>query len=315
MYRYFYLTTVLCSVFFITGCDEVAKSSSQSGVFYISNNKQIPLEFKIDDHSFILNSGEVKKIKLENGMHVLTNADGNTNTFMVYHGNHGGIINPSKDIYYSFTSIFSTEENSDRFYLSTRSVWVNGKLIHGAINSSDAVFIDNNIFRCDVPLNEPIPAYLPDWKNTEIGNVLTKCFSQAEFQDFLEREPYGIHFYLGHELLAAHKETTKYNWINDKNTRTEDFIPVLSDLNFNNSELQKEAKNIYKITDSYLASRDHNEKKIFYNEYHFHIMAMSMVYSQQIQKDILDDKDAYFKLINETGRIFGAGVLGEPALI
>ncbi|WP_100158174.1 hypothetical protein [Proteus columbae] len=315
MYRYFYLTTMLCSAFLLTGCDEVVNANSQSGVFYISNNKNIPLEFKIDNHPFIINSGEVKKITLENGMHVLTNTEGNTNTFMVYDGNHGGIINPAKDIYYSFTSFFSTAENSERLYLPTRSVWVNGRLVHGAINSSDAMFIDNNVFRCDVPLNESIPAYLPDWKNTEIRNVLTKCFSQVEFQNFLEQDPYGIHFYLGYELLEAHKETSKYSWINDQNTRTEDFIPVLSDLNFNNTELQKEAKNIYKITHSYLASRDHNEKKTFYNEYHFHIMAMSLVYSQQIQKDILDDKEAYFKLINETGKIFGAGVLSEPVLI
>ncbi|MGR6439300.1 hypothetical protein ACU42Y_13015 [Proteus mirabilis] len=64
--------------------------------------------------------------------------------------------------------MFTSEENKEHFYLDTRSVWINGQLIHGAINSTDAVFIDNNIFRCDIPLNEPIPPYLPDWKNSGV---------------------------------------------------------------------------------------------------------------------------------------------------
>ncbi|MBI6528023.1 hypothetical protein JEP40_02615 [Proteus vulgaris] len=315
MYRFFYLTTMLCTTTLTTGCEPVASSNSQSGVFYISNNKTVPLVFQIDENSFWLNSGEVKEIKLENGKHVLVDADGEKKIFMIYPGNHGGIINPSRDIYYSFTSVFSPKENNKHFYLTTRSIWINGQLVSGAINSSDATFIDNNIFQCEIPLNEPIPTYLSDWNNKRMGNVLTKCFSQSEFQNFLSKKPYDIHVYSGSSLLEARKEKNKYNWINNENTRTDDFIPTLSNITFNNSEMLKEAKNIYKITNSYLASRDPNEKIVYYNEYHFHVMAMAMVYSQQIQNDIFDDKEAYFKLINETGRIFGAGILSEPALI
>ena len=200
-------------------------------------------------------------------------------------------------------------------YLTIRSVWVDGKLIRGAVNSTDAVFIDNNVFRCRVPLDKSIPSYLPDWKNTEIGSVLTKCFTQEEFQAFLERDPYGIDIYSGYDVIAAHKEKGKYSWINEENSRTEDFIPKLSDVKFKNAELLKEAKSIYKITNLYLASRDHNEKQSFYNEYHLHVMTMAAIYRQQIQNNIFDDKDAYFQLISETERIFGAGILSEPALI
>ncbi|WP_193017261.1 MULTISPECIES: hypothetical protein [Gammaproteobacteria] len=315
MHRSFYLTTVLCATSLTAGCDPAINVNSQSGVFYISNNKNTPLVFQIDNNAFWINTGEVKKIKLENGKHVLVDATGKKKIFMVYPDNRGGIINPSRDIYYSFTSIFSTETNNEHLYLTTHSVWVGGQLVHGAINSSDALFIDNNVFRCEVPLNESIPTYLSDSKNKGIGNVLTKCFSQIEFQDFLSQEPDGIQVYSGGNLLDSDKGKNKYNWINDENTRTDDFIPTLSRIEFNNSELLKEAKNIYKITNSYLTSRDPNEKQNYYNEYHLHIMVMAMVYSQQIQNDILDDKEAYFQLINETGRIFGAGILSEPVLI
>ncbi|MCK9782707.1 MULTISPECIES: hypothetical protein [Enterobacterales] len=315
MHRSFYLTTILCATTLTAGCEQRTNLNSQSGVFYISNNKTTPLVFQIDNNSFWLNTGEVKEIKLENGKHVLVDAEGKKKTFMIYSGNHGGIINPAKEVYYSFTSNFSPKEDNEPLYLTMRSVWIDGQLVHGAINSSDAIFIDNNVFRCDVPLNEPIPTYLPDWSNKGGINVLTKCFSQTEFQDFISRKPYGIHVYSGRNLLEAHKEKDKYNWIDDGNTRTDDFIPTLSHIEFNNRELLKEAKSIYKVTNSYLASRDPNEKQNYYNEYHFHIMIMAMVYSQQIQNDIFDDKEAYFKLINETGRIFGAGILSEPALI
>ncbi|WP_109408752.1 hypothetical protein [Proteus genomosp. 4] len=315
MHRFFYLTTILCATTLTTGCEPAANSNSQSGVFYISNNKTVPLVFQIDENSFWLNTGEVKEIKLENGKHVLVDADGEKKIFMIYPGNHGGIINPSRDIYYSFTSAFSPKENDEHLYLTTRSIWIDGQLVSGAINSSDATFIDNNIFQCEIPLNKPITTYLSDWDNKRMGNVLTKCFSQSEFQDFLSKKPYDIHVYSEASLLEAHKEQNKYNWINNENTRTDDFIPTISNITFNNSEMLKEAKNIYKITNSYLASRDPSEKINYYNQYHFHVMAMAIVYSQQIRNDIFDDKEAYFKLINETGRIFGAGILSEPALI
>lgn len=315
MYRYFYLTTVLCAIFLTVGCDEPVNPLTQSGIFYISNNRSTPLEFKIDNNHFLINKGEVKKIKLENGKHELVDAYGKKNTFMIYPGNHGGIINPAKDIYYSFTSVFSAEEHSQQFYLDKRPVWVNGQLVLGAINSSDALFIDNNVFRCDVPLNEPIPTYLPDWKNTGIGNVLTKCFSQDEFHQFLEKYPYGIHFYSEHDLLEEYAASEQFNWINEKNTRTDDFISQRNIIKFNNDGLAQEEKIIYEIINHYLASRDPNEKQKFYNEYHLHIMIMAMIHSQQIQNDILEDKEAYFQFMNETGRIFGAGILSEPALI
>ncbi|WP_244212898.1 hypothetical protein [Proteus hauseri] len=316
MYRYLYLTTVLCAISLTVGCDDPINPTAiaQSGVFYISNNSTVPLEFKIDNTHFLINYGEIKKIKLENGKHILVEANGKKNTFMIYPGNHGGIINPARDIYYSFTSVFASKENSQRFYLDKRPVWVDGRLVSGAINSSDALFIDNNVFRCDVPLNEPIPTYLPDWKNTGIGNVLTKCFSQDEFHEFLARYPYGIHFYSEHDLLKE-SESDQYSWINKENTRTNDFIPRLNNIDFNNEKLIEEAGAIYEIIDLYLASRDANERQGFYNEYHLHIMIMAMIYSQQIQNDIFDDKDAYFQFMQETGRIFGAGILSEPALI
>ncbi len=315
MHRYIYLTTVLCMNFLSLGCDEATTSTTQTGIFYISNNNNVPLQFKIDTNHFSINKGEVKKITLTNGEHILESNSGEKKVFMVYPGNNGGIINPSQEIYYSFTSVFTSEENKEHFYLDTRSVWINGQLIHGAINSTDAVFIDNNIFRCDIPLNEPIPPYLPDWKNPGVGSVLTKCFSQEEFQTFLAKYPYGIHFDNNHDLLTKQAKKEQFSWINEKDTRTEDFNPTLSEINFNNKELVQEANTIYEIVYSYLASRDPDKKQELYNIYHLHIMSMAWIYSQQIQNDILDDKEAYFQLIKETGRIFGAGILGEPVLI
>lgn len=315
MHRYIYLATVLSMNFLSLGCDEATTPITQTGIFYISNNDIEPLEFKIDTNHFSINKGEVKKIILANGEHILESNAGEKKVFMVYPGNNGGIINPSQEIYYSFTSVFTSEENREHFYLDTRSVWVNGQLIHGAINSSDAVFIDNNIFRCDIPLNEPIPPYLPDWKNTGVGNVLTKCFTQEEFQEFLAKYPYGIHFYSNHGLLIDRASKKQFDWINEKNTRTDDFNPTLSKISFNNKNLVQEANTIYEIVHAYLASRDPDKKQELYNNYHLHIMSMAWIYSQQVKNNILVDKEAYFQLIKETGRIFGAGILGEPVLI
>lgn len=315
MYRYLYLTTVLCANFLTVGCDQAINPTEQAGIFYISNNKPKPLEFYIDNNHFLISKGEVKKIILGNGEHELVDEEGKRNVFMVYPGNHGGIINPARDTYYSFTSIYASKENQNRFYLDTQVIWINGRIIKGAIASSDALFIDNNIFQCDIPLNTPNPLFLPNWKNTDVGNILTKCFSQPEFEQFLNNYPNGIHFYSVFELLKENVQQDNFNWINEKNSITEDFIPKFTHLKFKNHSLLKEAESINQIINRYLASRDPKEKQDFYNQYHAHIMKMAAIYRQQIQNNILEDKDAYLQLMKETNQIFDAGILGEPILI
>ncbi|EOG9638594.1 hypothetical protein [Proteus mirabilis] len=47
--------------FLSLGCDEATTSTTQTGIFYISNNNNVPLQFKIDTNHFSINKGEVKK--------------------------------------------------------------------------------------------------------------------------------------------------------------------------------------------------------------------------------------------------------------
>lgn len=315
MYRYFYLIIIFCAGFFTMGCDRTINPTVQTGIFYISNNNNMPLEFYIDNTHFSINKGEVKKIKLEDGQHVLVDINGIKKVFMVYPGNQGGIINPSRAIYYSFTSVLTPKENPNNFYLNTHSIWINGQLISGAINSSDAMFIDNNVFNCNVPIGETINAYIDDRKNKAIANVLTKCYSQVSFANLLKKNPEGINFYPKVELLPDELNKNDFNWINEENTRTEDFIFRLDKIRFNNKKLVKEAQNINYIVHQYLTSRDISDRATYYNAYHTHIMNMAEIYNEQIQNNIFDDKDAYIRFMIETSRIFEAGVLSEPVLI
>ncbi|MBI6337294.1 hypothetical protein JEP71_00960 [Proteus sp. PR00224] len=315
MYRYFYLTTVLYMTFLIVGCDNPAKREKQNGIFYISNNRLEPLEFKVDNSYFVMGKGEVKKIKLNNGKHLLVDSHGEQSEFMIYPGNRGGIINPNREIYYSFTSVFKPDDTLDDLHIDERIVWINGILVRGAINSSDSLFIDNNIFNCDIPLDESLPTYLSDWDDNEKVNVLTKCFSREDFYQYIAKYPYGIHFYSERDLLTEYLATDKFNWIDGGNTRTDNLTPLEYNVKFSNEKLTKEANSIYEIMKKYLASRDPKEKQIFYDEYHKYLVRMAMIYNQQIQNNIFVDRDAYFEFMKKNGRIFGAGILGEPILI
>lgn len=315
MYRYFYLTTVLYIASLIVGCDNPAKRERQNGVFYISNNRLEPLEFKVDNAYFVMGKGEVKKIKLNNGQHLLVDSHGQQSEFMIYPGNRGGIINPNRDIYYSFTTVFKQEDAPENLHIDERTVWINGMLVSGAINSSDSLFIDNNIFNCDIPLDESLPTYLPDWESNEKVNVLTKCFSKDDFFQYIARYPYGIHFYSERDFSTEHLAMDKFNWIDKLNTRTDNLVPLEHNIQFRNEKLAKEANSIYEIMEKYLASRDPNEKQIFYDEYHKYLVRMAIIYNQQLQNDIFVDRDAYFEFIKNNGRLFGAGILGEPIII
>lgn len=316
MYRYFYLITVLYITSLVTGCDYPAIREKQNGVFYINNNQLEPLEFKIDNTKFVMEKGEVKKIKLNNGEHILVDSQGKQSIFMVYPGNRGGIINPNRDIYYSFTTLFKQEyPPSEEIRIDERTVWVNGILLKGAINSSDSLFIDNNIFSCDIPIDEPLPTYLSDWEGNEKVSTLTKCFTKDDFYQYIIKFPYGIKFYSEHDLLTQYIAEDNFNWIDENNTRTDNLSPLEDNFSFNDEKLMKEAISIQEVVKKYLTSRDPSERKLFYSEYHKHIMKMAILYDQQIRRQIFVDREMYLDFIKKNGRIFGAGILGEPILI
>ncbi|WP_109397354.1 hypothetical protein [Proteus faecis] len=316
MYRYFYLITVLYITSLVTGCDYPAIREKQNGVFYINNNQLEPLEFKIDNTKFVMGKGEVKKIKLNNGEHILVDSQGKQSIFMVYPGNRGGIINPNRDIYYSFTTLFKQEyPPSEEIRIDERTVWVNGILLKGAINSSDSLFIDNNIFSCDIPIDEPLPTYLSDWEGNEKVSTLTKCFTKDDFYQYIIKFPYGIKFYSEHDLLTQYIAEDNFNWIDENNTRTDNLSPLEDNFSFNDEKLMKEAISIQEVVKKYLTSRDPSERKLFYSEYHKHIMKMAILYDQQIRRQIFVDREMYLDFIKKNGRIFGAGILGEPILI
>lgn len=316
MYRYFYLITVLYITSLVTGCDYPAIREKQNGVFYINNNQLEPLEFKIDNTKFVMGKGEVKRIKLNNGEHILVDSQGKQSIFMVYPGNRGGIINPNRDIYYSFTTLFKQEyPPSEEIRIDERTVWVNGILLKGAINSSDSLFIDNNIFSCDIPIDEPLPTYLSDWEGNEKVSTLTKCFTKDDFYQYIIKFPYGIKFYSEHDLLTQYIAEDNFNWIDENNTRTDNLSPLEDNFSFNDEKLMKEAISIQEVVKKYLTSRDPSERKLFYSEYHKHIMKMAILYDQQIRRQIFVDREMYLDFIKKNGRIFGAGILGEPILI
>ncbi|AYY80510.1 MULTISPECIES: hypothetical protein [Proteus] len=316
MYRYFYLITVLYTISLVTGCDNPAIREKQNGVFYINNNQLELLKFTIDNTHFVMEKGEVKKIKLNDGMHVLVDSQGKKSVFMIYPGNRGGIINPDRDIYYSFTTVFKQESRLlESIRIEERAIWVNGMLVRGAIASSDSLFIDNNIFNCDIPIDESIPTYLPDWEGNEKVNVLTKCFSKDDFHQYIAKYPYGINFYSERDLLTQYSTKDNFSWIDENNTRTDSLLPLEYNFKFCNEKLTGEAKSIYKIMEQYLASRDPEEKQVFYDEYHKHVIKMAIIYNQQLQNNIFVDREAYLEFMKTNGRLFGAGILGEPILI
>lgn len=167
---------------------------------------------------------------------------------MVYPGNRGGIINPNRDIYYSFTTLFKQEyPPSEEIRIDERTVWVNGILLRGAINSSDSLFIDNNIFSCDIPIDEPLPTYLSDWDGNEKVSALTKCFTKDDFYQYIIKFPYGIKFYSEHDLLTQYITEDNFNWIDKNNTRTDSLSPLDDNFSFNDEKLMKEAISIHEV--------------------------------------------------------------------
>ncbi|WP_119711096.1 hypothetical protein [Arsenophonus endosymbiont of Aleurodicus floccissimus] len=146
----------------------------------------MPFNFKIDNQSVKLVQGEIKQLDLPSGKHTIEYPIGQKTEFIIYPGNQGGIINLTQQYYYAYSSVFKGIISNQLFSLKYNQIVVDGIKVQGPILSSNALFIDSNVFKCDYPIGASFLNVLALNKSKQSdGQVKTKCFTKEEFIDFL----------------------------------------------------------------------------------------------------------------------------------
>ncbi|MCG3463390.1 hypothetical protein L7G72_16425 [Xenorhabdus bovienii] len=185
-------------------------------------------------------------VELKPGKHVLETSDGKKQPFLVYSKNQGGIINPNRELYYTYNMVYAIENHENKFSPQNTEVVIDGVTLEGPIRSSDAVFIDNNVFRCTYPIGTPFPEEIVIYDKKSKGNIKSKCFRKKEFIDFYEQE--------SGEALHSEQDLLNYN----DNSVTDEFDYRIPTVDLSNPELQKRAQNYIALLNEYVNSDNNN---------------------------------------------------------
>ncbi|CAQ85601.1 MULTISPECIES: hypothetical protein [Photorhabdus] len=295
--------TILIPFFFaLTACDLIKDLDDEAGKFYFSNSGNTPLQFKIDDQSFNLKEDEIGIVDLKVGEHVMETADGQQTPFMVYPNNKGGIINPNKDMYYTYSMVYATNENSaNHFSPPINQVVINGEVYEGPIHSTNAVFIDNNFFRCTYPIGTPFPDEIKSWDKKSVGSIETKCFNKKEFLTFYHNEA-------GEPINPQ----ATINVAANSDSITDYFGNSVPSADFENPDLQAKAQKIVALLQQFVQSKDANVQKDFQKQYHELIIDLIQVSSKAAVHQTKEENEKYNHFSQQSGNVIGAGIMARP---
>ncbi|WP_413513606.1 hypothetical protein [Myroides odoratus] len=265
--------------------------------FYVSNPTDKEIKVYIDDQSYTLAPQSFEKLTLSAGIHELTYEQQKTK-FNVFKQNSGGIINPTLAPHYVYSMVYASEGNFDKFGSSAKEVLIDGVLYEDNIKSTQALFIDNNLYRCTYFLGEAYPEEQVSYNKNTVGNFFNKFFTKTEFIAFYEEV-------LPAEYKGYHQEnkvTDGENTITEPNT-LELRLPDITQANAIAS-YQKEIDLVQEFKTSTDAGRQKEIQKELFD------LAMSrsklnINYSEltPAQNQTMND------FVHASGRISGAGII------
>lgn len=283
--------------FGITSCDVYQPHTSENGRFFFSNESLDNYSFFIDNKLIVIPRESVGSLYLKQGLHSMTMEQGKHIYFMVYPGNKGGILNPQKHIYYSYSFVYGNNGIPSIHDQIVQELKVGDYRVKGRVQSSDDIIIDNNVFNCDYPIGTRIPDELNSLTN--VSKIKTKCFSYLEFINAISSDDKQIKQVSVREDKSVQQDTVSLMF---------DYpviLPVFDDQN-----IQQYAEKVNAIIHAYRRSDDPTTKQDFYNQYRIEVSSMAEIYSQWDTEDhCLEERQKYVLFLSQTAAIFSAGVL------
>lgn len=245
------LFALLMVIVALTSCDRILKNQD----FYLSNPTDSEIAVTIDEQAYALAANSFEVVKVKPGIHTL-NYNGKTTEFNVFTENTGGIINPTLTPHYIYSMIYAKEGSSDQFKSTDRKVVIDGILYEDNIKSTNALFIDNNLYRCKYMLGEAYPSEMVTHNKNSQGNFFNKFFTKQEFINFFNEEAED-------DYKDFHEKNKNSN---GENTITEVSERTLFSPDFSDKKLQELSQKQYDLVIEYRKSEDHKRQKAIQKE-------------------------------------------------
>lgn len=245
------LFALLMVIITLTSCDRILKNQD----FYLSNPTDNKITVTIDEQAYDLAANSFEVVKVKPGIHTL-NFNGKTTDFNVFTENTGGIINPTLSPHYIYSMIYAREGSFDGFKSTDRQVKIDGVMYEDNIKSTNALLIDNNLYRCKYMLGEAYPSEMVTHNKNTQGNFFNKFFTKQEFINFFNEEA-------SDDYKDYHEKNKKSN---GENTITEVSERTLFSPDFSDEELQELSKKQYDLVVEYRKSKDPKRQKAIQKE-------------------------------------------------
>lgn len=262
--------------------------------FYLTNPTDKSIEVEIDKQKYTLASNEIVKLELEAGVHTMILPDNESVDFKVFDNSSGGIINPTKSVHAIFTMIYVVDDKAaSSFMPPTNEVLIDGVEYEGPIRTTDAMFIDNNMYHCTYAVGEPFPTTLTTGDSKSKGNMKSKYFTKKEFTDFYSKETTG------------NEEEHEKNKVAGGETQiTEKQSTVFPVVDFDNKELQEQATKMLATVKAYMKAYAGEQEK-YQKQYHEETMALI-----NIKRDNMNvaENEKYNNFVNQAGSLMGIGI-------
>lgn len=245
------LFALLMVIVALTSCDRILKNQD----FYLSNPTDSEIAVTIDEQAYALAANSFEVVKVKPGIHTL-NYDGKTTEFNIFTENTGGIINPTLNPHYIYSMIYAKEGSSDQFKSTDRKVVIDGILYEDNIKSTNALFIDNNLYRCKYMLGEAYPSEMVTHNKNSQGNFFNKFFTKQEFINFFNEEAED-------DYKGFHEKNKNSN---GENTITEVSERTLFSPDFLDKKLQELSQKQYDLVIEYRKIEDPKRQKAIQKE-------------------------------------------------
>lgn len=282
------LFALLCIITTFISCGEAFKNQN----FYLSNPTDQEIKTSIDNTEYSLAPNTSELVKLTVGKHKIT-YQGTTNEFNVYANNTGGILNPTLAPHYIFSMVYAVEGNENRFKSLTKTLFINGVEYDENIKSTNALVIDNNLYRCTYSLGEAYPEEIVTHNKNATGNFFNKFFTQKELIQFLTGED----------------NPTQTNTTGDNpDTITEEIYDTIEPIQVTSTELQEIYTQKLALATEYKNATDANRQKAIQKEIFDLSMKVSGLDINYSKLSTLENTNMNtFEL--QVSRTIGAGIL------
>lgn len=278
------LSAIFMAALLLVGCGIIDKEQK----LILTNPTEQTIQVKIDDQEYNVEPEGATPLNLKVGNHTMIVPGGETVNFKVYNNSTGGIINPTKSAHIVYTMIYAIDDKaSNSFMPPVKEVLIDGTVYEGPIQTTDAMFIDNNVFRCTYFVGEPFPEEIMLGDKNSKGNLRSKYFTKKEFIDFYAEET--------GEANSATKGETQI---------TSNVIYDLPVVDFANQAEQEQALKIVSTLKSYMSANDSSEQEKYQKQYNEQLIALVGMQDHSS----VSENEKYSDFVHRTGSIIGMGI-------